>query len=68
MTLVPRILPITQGTIVDIPHTAERAVQVLDLLRCRVAAVAVGAVGHLQIVHDLKEAMLADGALSLSPP
>lgn len=75
MTLIPRILPIAQGTIVDIPHTAERLVQVVHLLRRRIKAVAVGAIGHSQIIHSVvnlikqqlsrKAAALADGPLSL---
>jgi len=50
LTLIPRILPIAQGTIVDIPHTAKRLIQVFLLIRSRVEAVAIGAVGHLQIL------------------
>ena len=51
MTLKPRILPITQGTIVDIPHTAERLVQVNHLIRRWIEAVAIGTVGHLQNIQ-----------------
>ena len=51
MPLIPRILPIAQGTIVDIPHTAERLVQVHHLIRRRVEAVAIGTVRHLQILY-----------------
>lgn len=76
MTLVPRILLIAQGTVVDIPHTAECLVQVVDLFRRRVTAVAIGAIGHLQMIHppvnsiyqqlSPKEVALAGDPLSLS--
>ncbi len=58
-----------------IPHTAERLVQVHDLLRRRVKAVAIGTIGHSQIKFlfvmlvkqqlKKKEAVLTDGPLSL---
>jgi hypothetical protein len=76
LALVPRILPIAQGAIVDIPHAAERPIQVHDLIRRRVEAVSIGAKRHLQILvcavntvkwrlNATKEAVLADGPLSL---
>ena len=76
MTLKPRILPIAQGTIVDIPHTTKRLTQVFLLLRRGVEAVTIGAIGHLQIIscavnavnrrlNAIKEAVLADRTLPL---
>ncbi len=75
MTLIPRILPIAQGTVVDIPHTAKRLIQVYHLVGRRVEAVTVGAARHSQIILyfvglakqqlNQTDAVLADGPLSL---
>ena len=75
MPLIPRILPKTQGAIVDIPHTAKRLIQVHHLIGRRVEAVTIGAVRHSHIIHSVvnlikqqvsrKTAALADGPLSL---
>ena len=75
MSLIPRILPVTQRPVVDIPDTTEGLVQVLGLFRCRIKAVTIGAIGHLQIVYPFmmlikqqlnqKTAVLADGPHSL---
>ena len=75
MPLIPRILPKTQGAIIDIPHTAKRLIQVYHLIGRRIKAVTIGAIGHSQIIHFVvnlikqqvrrKSAALADGPLSL---
>ena len=75
MALIPRILPVAQRPIVDVPHTAEGLVQVFHLIRRRVEAVTIGAIGHSQIIHSVvnlikqqlirKATVLAGGPLSL---
>ena len=75
MPLIPRILPKTQGAIIDIPHTAKRLIQVYNLIGRRIKAVTIGAVRHSQIIHSVvnlvkqqvsqKTAVLADGTLYL---
>ena len=51
MPFIPRILPVAQGAIVDVPHTAEGLIQVHPLIGRRVAAVAIGTVRHLQMIR-----------------
>jgi len=75
LTLKPRILPITQRTIIDIPDTTKRLVQVFLLIWRWEKSVTIGSIDHLQNIDNSvnlvkqqlsqKEAVLADGPLSL---